>query len=74
MSIVLQKVSHVRNVIYGMLAIDITRDDCANERAQVRLVNRLREIPHQFVIRIQKLRSDTKLHGYFCHFRGQLFD
>ena len=60
MCIVLQKVSPIRNVIYGMLASDITRDDSANKRIQVRLVNGLRAVPHQIIIRIQKLRSGTK--------------
>ena len=32
MSIALQKVSHIRNVIYGMLASDITRYDSATKR------------------------------------------
>ena len=60
MIIVLQKVSHIRNAIYGMLASNISRDDSANKRIQVKIVNGLRAVPHQIVIRIQKLRSGTK--------------
>ena len=56
MSVVFQEVSHIRNVINGMMASAIPIDDSANKRIQARIVNRLREVAHQIVICIQELR------------------